>query len=218
MLEVIGSTPISSTKVSVFRPKLLHFMASPLSLRSNTGQLARTCIFRLRQLPFGMRYSILLVLVLCAFQGFSQKQKIVDYLNRELKREIRQQFKSPRFDGDTLELLQPFRLETGDTLSVTILLRKGDGSGTEETTQKMRIQDVLSVDKDINVLFRTAERKVLIRSRRILDEGEIREDHYQADMFFLFRYTPNNNESMAATIRKYFAGAGITIQTEFWAD
>lgn len=165
-----------------------------------------------------MSYVVVLLLTLFSLPVFSQTQKLTDYLNRELTREIRGQFKSPRFDGDTIELVQPFRLEKGDTLRFTIRLRKGDGSGTEEMTQKVRIQDVNSVDKDINVLLRTAQPTVQVYSRTVSDEGTITESQSQTDMFFLFRYTPNNNESMAAAIRTYFAGAGINIGTEFWAD
>lgn len=159
----------------------------------------------------------LLFLLLPSFVPAQEKQ-LLKLLNDELQKQVKYQFKSPRFGDDTIKVMEPFTIKEGKVLSLKIRQYQPHMDGYVEWLQEVPLEKVLTVDKDINVILRAGREDVRSVGTRYIPGEEPRVFEERTNLFFLFFYTPDNNEALSKKIRQAFAAAGYRIETEYWAD
>ena len=148
----------------------------------------------------------------------AQEKRLLKILNDELYRQVRYQFKSVRFADDTIQVLQPFSISADKVLSVKIRQYQPDRDGYIEWLQEVPLEKVLSIDKDINVILRAGDEDVHSAGVRYARGGDPGKFEEKTNLFFLYFFTPNNNESLGKKIRRAFIGAGYKVDVEYWAD
>jgi hypothetical protein len=150
--------------------------------------------------------------------GVSAQQKsIVNILNKELKKEIRNQLKNRYFDGDTTTILQPFTISKENILSLKV--RKYNISTGEYMVelQEVSLDSIKSIDKDINVLFRTEKEAVTVTISKEGNEPAVLTTN-KSHLFFTHIRTLKDNESLGNSIQAAFKKAGFLIEKEYWYD
>lgn len=159
-----------------------------------------------------------LVAVLLMQFSFAQQQEILKILNKELTQELKRQFTSDRFDGDTLVIVQPYRIK-GNVLSME--LKKKDSY--EDTyyihRQEVALDKITGIVKDINVIFETEEDAIKITDSTLnAKPGTPAVKRHNYNLFFIGLSYEKNNEALADKLVAAFKKAGYTIEKRFWAD
>lgn len=150
----------------------------------------------------------------------AQEKKIVDFLNKDLRWEVKNQFENPeRIERyDTLTVVEPFAIKNG-ILSITTkrkqtLYSENDDKYTETyiiEKQEVALNQIVELTKDINVIFVTRPDAV-----KISENGtETRTD----DLFFLkLCCSAKYSEIWANELLALFKKAGYTIEMDSWYD
>ena len=159
--------------------------------------------------------TILFLVLLQSFFAFSQEKKIVKILNKELKKEIKGQFKNPNFDGDTISLVKEFTIDPNKILSVEI--RRGNEMGYSLEKQEVPLSKIKIIGKDINIILETEEKDVKTITKRTYKNQEKEAFENSSSMFFTYLHFPNN-EDVGDDLIKAFSKAGYKITKSYWYD
>ena len=159
--------------------------------------------------------TILFLVLLQSFFAFSQEKEIVKILNKELKKEIKHQFKNPNFDGDTLSLVKEFTIDPNKILSVEI--RRGNEMGYSLEKQEVPLSKIKIIGKDINIILETDEKDVKTITKRTYKNQEKEAFENNSSMFFTYLHLPNK-EDVGDDLIKAFSKAGYKITKSYWYD
>ena len=157
---------------------------------------------------------IFILFLFIAINVFSQKQSDIEkLLNKELNKELKLQKKSSYFEGDTLIVIEPYKIEN-NILSVTVKKRAYYTKEFYLEKQEIALDEINSIIKDINVIFETEPDAVKITQTDL--QGNVTTRNY--NLFFLHLSAEKNNESLAKNIVKTFKKQGYNIENRFWFD
>ena len=162
---------------------------------------------------------LLFLLTLFTLNLQAQEKKIVDFLNKDLRWEVKNQFEnSERIERyDTLVVVEPFRIKDR-VLSITTKRRQTliseDGSYTETyvlAKQEVALDKITELTKDINVIFVTQPGAV-----KISENGT---ETSTDNLFFLqLCCSPKYSEIWAKELLTLFKKAGYSIKMDSWYD
>lgn len=157
---------------------------------------------------------ILIVLLFISSFCFSQEKEIVKILNEQIKKEIRDQFENPYFDGDTLTMIKEFSI---NNKILSVEMKKSNAFRTVVERQEVPISKISSVGKDINIIFDALGKDVKIKSKKFSkdDDEEIFES--DSDMFFTYIHF-RDIEYVGNDLIKAFEKAGFKIKKNYWYD
>lgn len=160
----------------------------------------------------------LFILILIPFFSFAQKtSELEKRLNKELKNELKEQLENPYFSGDTLVVVQEFKIDKENILSYQTKHRKFNGDGYYIRKQEVALKDIVSIGKDICVLFET-NNKVKITDINYYTDGSIDTNTFY-DSYFRTKFcTQKNNEGLGYEIVELFKKAGFTVKISYWYD
>lgn len=183
----------------------------------------------------GLKLKILLVIFLLpSVFTFSQKENLVKFLNKELKKELKRIDKNP--NAEKFEVIQFYQLRDSvivmeeyqeDPQAVRRIMRadlkilsveikkKNEYTGKYYTEkQEVSLGTIEKIQKDINILFTTEKDAVLVTTLNENGEKEI----YRTDQFFLHLNQEKNNEHFADELVKKFNATGNFVEKGIWAD
>jgi hypothetical protein len=163
---------------------------------------------------------LLLLTTLFTLSLQAQEKKIVDFLNKDLRWEVKNQFENPeRIERyDTLTVVKPFAIKNG-ILSITTKRRQTLYSENDDkyieiyNTQEYEValNQIVKLTKDINVIFVTQPDAVKI-SENGTETGT-------GDLFFLnLCCSPRYSEIWANELLAIFKKAGYSIEIDSWYD
>lgn len=159
---------------------------------------------------------ILFILAL-PFAAKSQTQEITKILNKELKAELKKQFSSSIFNGDTIVLIHAFAINANKILSVEIKKMLGSGEGYMVEKQSVPLNKVMNVGKDINVIIGTKDKDVSVTWSYFYNDGRRETNNTKTNLFFTYIHFPNN-EHIGNNLLNAFKTAGYNIQKYYWYD
>src|SRR5690606_15331810 len=97
---------------------------------------------------------LLLLLFLLPLFATAQEKQLLKLLNDELQKQSKFQFKSPAFSDDTIKIIQSFTLSDDKVLSLKIRQHQPHLDGYIDWLQEVPLKKILTIDKDMNVIFR----------------------------------------------------------------
>ena len=147
----------------------------------------------------------------------AQEDVLLKILNTELKKEIKNQLRSPYFDGDTITVLQPFTIDSKKNISILVKKNMPYQEGTWIVKQEVPLHAVKKIGKDINIILETGDNHVITTSYKQEDGSETAEK-VMGNLFFLFLSNEKENEELGIALQKAFLGAGISVMKEYWYD
>lgn len=148
--------------------------------------------------------------------SYSQEKKLVDFLNKSLTKEIKNQIKSPEFSGDTISVIQPYKINEEKILSLVIKKYQSYSGEYHVIKQEVPLSRIRQIIKDINVIFLTESNDVAIMTTINGDEATMSTG--TSDLFFTQFYLDKNNKNFGKTLEKYFKGAHYDVTMDIWAD
>ena len=162
--------------------------------------------------------NILFVFALLLFQSFifAQEKELLKILNTELKKEVKNQFQSSNFNGDTISIIKPFTINEQKILSFEIQKTSPYLSGIQIIRQEVPLNKIVKIGKDINVIFVT-EGDAVISTSKIIGKDATAEK-VAGYLFFLFLSNEKHNEHLGISIQKAFEKAGYSVTKDFWYD
>ncbi|WBV60833.1 hypothetical protein PFY12_01630 [Chryseobacterium camelliae] len=163
---------------------------------------------------------LFLLITLFTLNLHAQEKKIVDFLNKDLRWEVENQFKnSDRIERyDTLVVVEPFQIKNG-MLSIVVKRKKVEfseqGDKYTETyfteKQEIKLSKITRLSKDINVIFVTQPDAV-----NIYENGKKTGTY---SLFFLqLCCSEKYNETWANELLTLLEKAGYSIEMENWYD
>ena len=156
---------------------------------------------------------ILLILVSCNLWA-QNKNTLEKLLNNELNKELKIRMNnSYYYEGDTLIVVEPFKIEN-KVLSITVKKKSYYDNSFYTEKQEVALDKITSIIKDINVIFETKTDAVTVTQTNT--EGETTTSNYH--LFFLHLSADKDNESLANEITKSFKKEGYSIGKGFWLD
>lgn len=165
-----------------------------------------------------MKKIILLLVVFGIWSAIgAQETKILRILNRELKKEVKNQFKSPNFNGDTLRIIKPFSIDIHKNLSFAVKITSPYFTGEQIITQQVPLNSVKKLGKDINIILETETDSVTTVYTRTAD-GVPGEERTKGNLFFLYLSNEKLNDDLGIEIQKAFEKAGIKVDKTYWYD
>ncbi|MEC5157988.1 hypothetical protein [Chryseobacterium sp. MP_3.2] len=164
-----------------------------------------------------MKY-IIVLFTLLGFQNliFSQEKKILKILNGQLKKEVRNQFRSPNFNGDTISIVKPYTISTNKILSFEIKKASSSSNGVQLVKQEVPLKMIRKIGKDINVIFETEHDAVTTTYSNQANGGKV--DKVLGYLFFLYLSSDRHNETVGIELQKAFKTAGYIVGKEYWYD
>lgn len=160
----------------------------------------------------------LFLLILIPFFSFAQKPKELEKrLNKELKTELKEQLQNSNFSGDTLVVVQEFKIDQDKVLSYQTKHTMFNGDGYYIRKQEVALTDILGVGKDICVLLET-NNKVKITDTNHHEDGSITTNTFYETYFRTQFCNQQNNEALGHDLVKLFKKEGITIEISYWYD
>jgi hypothetical protein len=162
----------------------------------------------------------LFLIPLFALNLQAQEKKIVDFLNKDLCWEVKNQFKnSDRMERyDTLVVTEPFQIKNG-ILSISVKRKKVDFSEKDDQytevyfteKQEIELSKIVKISKDINIIFVTQPDAVKIYENGI--------ETRKYSLFFLkLCCSEKYNEKWANELLTLFEKTGYSIEMENWYD
>lgn len=148
-------------------------------------------------------------------QNTTPIQKI---LQEEVNKELKNQFKSDFFEGDTLVVVQNFSINKENVLSLELKHRFYYGGGYQIEKQEVALNQITGIAKDVQILFEAKEDAVKITRTNYYDDGRIETVTKQGDLFFTNLKHEKGNEGFAYTMQKLFKKASYTIEISRWYD
>lgn len=148
---------------------------------------------------------------------FGQQKTILQILNRELKNEVKNQLRSPNFDGDTIRIIKPFTINESKILSYEIKKTSPYIEGFQIIKQEVPLKLIKVILKDINVILLTEEDVVRTTTYHSKNGGSQEKTSF-GNLFFLGLSLEKQNEFLATEIQKAFKNAGIALEKTHWYD
>lgn len=181
-----------------------------------------------------MKSVIVLLLIVQSFFAYSQNNKLVKLLNKELKKELKRIDKNPEAEKfevvqfyqlrDSVAVMEEYqedpqatrRILQADLKILSIEIKKKNESTGKFYTEKQEVNlgTIEKIQKDIIILFTTQKNAVLVTI--INENGE--KESYRTDQFFLHLKQQKNNEDFADELVKKFNATGNFLEKGIWAD
>eukprot|EP00708_Paratrimastix_pyriformis_P001969 GAFH01000706.1.p3 GENE.GAFH01000706.1~~GAFH01000706.1.p3 ORF type:complete len:182 (-),score=4.78 GAFH01000706.1:350-895(-) len=181
-----------------------------------------------------MKSVITLLLIVQSFFAYSQNNKLINFLNAELNKELKRFDKNP--EAEKFEVVQFYQLRDSvvvaeeykedpqakrrilqaDLKILSVEIKKKNESTGKFYTEKQEVSlgMIEKIQKDINILFTTQKDAVLVTT--INENGE--KESYRTDQFFLHLKQQKNNEDFADELVKKFNATGNFLEKGIWAD
>ena len=181
-----------------------------------------------------MKSVITLLLIIQSFFVYSQNNKLVKLLNKELKKELKRFDKNP--EAEKFEVVQFYQLRDSVVVAeeykedpqatrrilqtnlkmLSVEIKKKNESTGKFYTEKQEVSlgEIQKIQKDINILFTTTSNAVLVTA--FDEKGE--KETYRTDQFFLHLNQEKNNEHFADELVKKFNATGNFVEKGIWAD
>lgn len=159
---------------------------------------------------------IFLLILGCWSMNFAQEKTIIKILNRELKREVRNQLKSPNFNGDTISIVQEFRITNDKKLAFQIKKTSPYLYGYQIIKQEVPLNKILKIGKDIQIILET-EKDAVTTSYTTFDETK-KEQKLDESLFFLYLSNEKENDDLGIEIQEAFQKAGFKVAKDYWYD
>ena len=147
---------------------------------------------------------------------FGQEKTILKIINSELKKEVKNQLKSPNFSGDTIQIVEPFTINEQQILSFTIKKTSPYFNGVQLVKQEVPLKSILKVGKDINVIFETINDAVKTTTTSIDKETKVQTS--TGFLFFLYLSNEKQNEELGIKLQDAFKKAGYNVAKDYWYD
>lgn len=164
-----------------------------------------------------MKNSIIFLLFITLSNNiFGQEKSILKILNHELKKEVKNQLKSPNFSGDTISIVKPFTINDQKILSFEIKKLSPYFSGYQIIRQEVPMNRIKKIGKDINIILETDDNGVVTTYTSVTSETKV--ETVKGHLFFLYLSNEKQNEDIGIEIQKAFEKAGISINKEYWYD
>lgn len=146
----------------------------------------------------------------------AQEKKILNILNRELKKEVKNQFKSRLFNGDTISIVKEFSIDQEKRLSFEIRMTSSYFTGTQFIKQEVPLSKLKKLGKDIQVILEAEDDSVITTVTN--SEANEKEQTSRSNQFYLYMSSEQNNEKMGMELQNAFKKAGYPLTREYWAD
>ena len=175
------------------------------------------------------KYILILLATFLANSIFAQTTTITQLLQKTLQQENKaRQMVHTEVDsiGNEISLMK----QDLDSLEVTELAVKKDTllyitkhhfayeKGYYLEQQKVALQDIRAVTKDIGIFFETAPDKVTLIRKEYFDDGNFLKSSTTNDLFRTHFISLRQNEYLADELVKAFKKAGYTIEKGYWYD
>jgi len=159
----------------------------------------------------------ILIILMLGFWNFSfaQEKEIVKILNRELKREVKNQFKSSNFNGDTIKIIEGFSIKD-KILTFTIRKTSPYFNGYQIINQQVPLNKIKKIGKDIQIILET-EKSAVKAHFTTFDEAP-KEQVINESLFFLYFSSKKENDDLGIELLEAFRKAGYEVQKENWYD
>lgn len=152
----------------------------------------------------------------CWSMNFAQEKTIVKILNRELKREVKNQLKSSNFNGDTIRIIKEFAITKDKKLTFTIKKTSPFFDGYQIIQQEVPLSKIKKIGKDIQIILET-EKNAVETKFTTFDEGS-KEQVLNESLFFLYLSNEKENEDLGIELQEAFRKAGFEVQKDYWYD
>lgn len=150
---------------------------------------------------------LIILFLLVAGNVFSQNHNAIEkLLNKELIKEFKFRINNSYYEGDTLIIVEPFKIEN-KVLSITVKKKSYSDNALFIEKQEIALDKVISIIKDINVIFETESDAVKITQTKLNGDTIETTSH----LFFLHLSAVKNNESLAQDIVKSYKKEGYPI-------
>ena len=181
-----------------------------------------------------MKSVITLLLIVQSFFAYSQNNKLINFLNAELKKELKRIDKNP--EAEKFEVVQFYQLRDSVVVAeeykedpqatrrilqtnlkmLSVEIKKKNESTGKFYTEKQEVSlgEIQKIQKDINILFTTTSNAVLVTA--FDEKGE--KETYRTDQFFLHLNQEKNNEHFADELVKKFNATGNFVEKGIRAD
>ena len=156
----------------------------------------------------------IIVFSLIVIDSYAQETKIVELLNKLLKKEIKK-FKNE----DSLKIIQPFYISENKKLILEFEKYNSYNEKWEVIKSEVSLDKITGFIKDINVIFLTEEKDVLETIKTYNEKKElISTDKIDTNLFFTGINKEQNNTGFRDKIVKAFQKAGYVIDSQYWYD
>lgn len=156
----------------------------------------------------------IIVFSLIVIDSYAQETKIVELLNKLLKKEIKK-FKNE----DSLKIIQPFYISENKKLILEFEKYNSYNEKWEVIKSEVSLDKITGFIKDINVIFLTEEKDVLETIKTYNEKKElISTDIIYTNLFFTGINKEQNNTGFRDKIVKAFQKAGYVIDSQYWYD
>lgn len=119
--------------------------------------------------------------------------------------------------NDTLEVLEAFIIKA-DTLYYTTKHRFEFEKGYYIAKQKVALDDIKFVTKDMSIFLETDDNKVIETREEFLDNGQYFKNSTISNLFRTYFVSFKHSEYLAKVFINAFKKAGYIIQKGFWHD
>jgi len=148
--------------------------------------------------------------------AFAQEKQILKILNRELKREVKNQLKSPNFNGDTIIIMKEFSITNDKKLSFQIKRISPSIEGYQIIKQEVPLSKIRKIGKDIQIILETE--KNAVESTTEYFDSDRENQKLNESLFFLYLSNEKENDDLGIEIQNAFQKAGYQIEKEYWYD
>ncbi|RMZ58146.1 hypothetical protein D1632_17825 [Chryseobacterium nematophagum] len=144
----------------------------------------------------------------------AQEKALIKLLNRELKKEVKNQLKSPNFNGDTISIVQEFNIDNKNNLTFQIKKTSPYFKGYQIIKQEVPLAKIRNIGKDIQIILEAEPNTVITTT---VDQTQ-QQQTITGSLFFLYLSHEKENEDLGHTLQKTFKKAGYIIGKEYWYD
>lgn len=152
----------------------------------------------------------------CWSINFAQEKTIVKILNRELKREVKNQLESSNFNGDTIRIIKEFTITNDKKLTFTIKKTSPYFDGYQIIQQEVPLSKIKKIGKDIQIILETE--KNAVETKFTTFDEDPKEQVLNESLFFLYLSNEKENEDLGIELQKAFRKAGFEVQKDYWYD
>lgn len=143
---------------------------------------------------------------------FGQEKTLLKILNRELKKEVRNQLKSPNFEGDTISIEEPFTI-TNNILSFEIRKWNTSTENFQIIKQEVPLNMIRKIGKDLQIILETEPKSVITTYTSIpFNQTET----INGNLFFLYLSNEKQNDDLGLQLQSAFKKAGYQVAKEWW--
>lgn len=146
---------------------------------------------------------------------FGQEKSLLKILNRELKYEVKNQFKSHNFEDDTISIVEPFTVSEDKILSFEIK-KSNLSKGEEIIKQEVPLSKIRKIGKDLQIILETEPNAV---TTTYINQDEItKPEIVKGNLFFLYLFNEKQTETLGTELQNAFQNAGFSVEKENWYD